>query len=313
MRAESIGKGVTRPDLSVLIVNWNVARLLEKCIGSVIQNSDGLTFDMVVIDNASEGSGFQKVKKRFSWQPNITWIENDRNIGCLAENQALPLCRGKYLLLLGPDVTVLPSAFRKMVEFLEKEERAGAVSAKLLNTDMSPQNYYFSTWTLSMCFFSTGIGKLLDRALAKRRFERRYFGEGIDSTKLTEVEQAPGACFMLRWGAVMEDYLVDEDFPFFFNDADLCKRIHDNGYKIFLLPQARVIHDQSAAYKKADSHWRDEEYRRSAIKYFQKHHKSKVPGVRMIFLLEKFTRFLLYTINAWRSPRRKSEGLSNQP
>ena len=286
----------SRTDLSIIIVNWNVAELLGKCIRSILQNSDGFSFDIVVIDNASEGTGFQKVIKKFSRKSNITWIENVNNIGCLADNQALPLCHGQYLLLLGPDVIVLPGALTKMVEFLDQRQEAGAVTAKLLNPDMSPQNYYFKTWNLSMCFFSTGIGKFVDRFLAGRRFERLYFGEIVDSTRLNTVEQAAGACFMLRREAIKEDYLVDDDFPFYFNDSDLCRRIYENGFHIYILPQAEVIHDQSAAFKNADPRWRDEEFRRSAIKYFKKYHTWKVPALKMIFLLEDMTRFLFYTI-----------------
>ncbi len=296
MKTVSIKIDEGRTDLSIIVVNWNVAELLGKCIRSIQQNSDGLSFDMVVIDNASEELGFKKVKKNFSNLANITWIENDHNTGGLADNQALSLCRGRYLLLLGPDVIVLPGALRQMVSFLKEKQKAGGVTARLLNPDMTPQNYYFKTWNLSMCFFSTGIGKLVDRLLAGRWFERRYFGESVDSTKLTTVEQAPGACFMLRRESLKKDYLVDEDFPFFFNDADLCRRIYENGYKIYILPQAEVIHDQSAAFKKAKDRWRDVEYRSGAIKYFKKYHSWKVPVLKIIFLLEDVTRFLFIAI-----------------
>ena len=308
MKTGSIKIDKSRIDLSIIVINWNIAELLEKCIRSILQNSDDLSFDMVVIDNASEGTGFQKVIKKFSRKSNITWIENESNIGGLAANQALPLCHGKYLLLLGPDVTVLPSALIKMVEFLDQGQEAGAVTAKLLNPDMSPQNYYFKTWNLSMCFFSTGIGKLVDRLLAGKRFERLYFGESVDSTRLNTVEQASGACLMLRREALKEDYLIDENFPFFFNDSDLCKRICENGYKIYILPQAEVIHDQSAAYKKAEGRWRDLEYKSGAIKYFKKYHSWKVPALKMIFLLEDVTRILFSAIPGRGGSKKEKNG-----
>lgn len=308
MRMKRIGMDEIRTDLSIIIVNWNIAELLEKCIGSVLQNSYGFSFDMVVIDNASEEPGFMKVEKKFSNLANITWIKNDHNIGSLADNQALSLCRGRYLLLLGPDVMVLPGALRQMVSFLQEKQKAGGVTARLLNPDMTPQNYYFKIWSLSMCFFSTGIGKLVDRLLAGSRFERRYFGESVDSTKLTMVDQVPGACFMLRREALKEDYLVDEDFPFFFNDADLCRRIYENGFNIYILPQAEVVHDQSAAYKNADPRWRDVEFRRGAIKYFKKYHTWKVPALKMIFLLESVTRFLFYTFLERGGSKKENDG-----
>ena len=203
---------------------------------------------------------------------------------------------------------MLPGALIKMVEFLDQGQEAGAVTAKLLNPDMSPQNYYFKTWNLSMCFFSTGIGKLVDRLLAGKRFERLYFGESVDSTRLNTVEQASGACLMLRREALKEDYLIDENFPFFFNDSDLCKRICENGYKIYILPQAEVIHDQSAAYKKAEGRWRDLEYKSGAIKYFKKYHSWKVPALKMIFLLEDVTRILFSAIPGRGGSKKEKNG-----
>ncbi|MFC2161152.1 glycosyltransferase family 2 protein [Acidobacteriota bacterium] len=308
MKTGSIKIDNSQTDLSIIVVNWNVAELLEKCIDSVLENSDDFSFDMVVIDNASEEPGFKKVEKKFSNIKNITWIENDHNIGCLADNQALSFCKGKYLLLLGPDVMVFPGALKKMLSFLQENQKAGGVTAKLLNPDMSPQNYYFNIWSLSMCFFSTGIGKLIDRLFVGGRFERRYFGESVDSTKLTMVDQVPGACFMLRREALNEAYLVDEDFPFFFNDADLCKRIYENGFNIYVLPQAEVIHDQSASYKNANPRWRDIEFRKGAVLYFKKYHIWKVPILKMIFLLESVTRFLFYTILERGGLKKKKNG-----
>ena len=285
-----------RPEVSILILNWNVDKLLEQCINSVIRNVNGISYEMVIIDNNSIGQGFKRVKQRFFEHENFIWIENDQNIGLVAFNNVLKYCQGRYLLLLAPDVIVFPQTIERMVYFLDNNAEAGAVTAKLLNPDGSSQNYYYKFWNITMCFLSTGVGKLIDKIVFKKRLTLHFFGKNVNSNKITSVDQPAIACFLLRWDSVSSEYLIDKNFPFYFEDVDLCKRIYDNGYKIFLLPHAEVSHFYSASFDKADDDWRDVEFRRGAIKYFKKYHTWKVPALKMIFLLEDVTRFPFYAI-----------------
>jgi len=279
-------------DVSIRIINWNTNELLDQCLTSIIQNTDGVSYEIIVVDNNSTDMGFKSVKEKFLKYSNITWIENDKNIGGLADNQALQYCQGRYILILGPDTIVLPQALKRMVDFLDKNKEAGAVTAKLLNPDMSPQNYYYKFWNLSMLFFSTVLGQLIDRIFFKSRFTQYYFGGDIDSSKTTIIEQPAGACLMLRWDPPVVDYIIDKDFPFYFGDVDLCKRIYNNGYKIFLLPFAEVIHFQGSSFNKADSNWKKKESRLSLIKYFKKYHKSKVIFLKLIILLKDAIKYI---------------------
>lgn len=280
------------PDVSIIIVNWNTAKLLEQCLTSVIQNTSDVSYEMVIIDNNSAGSDFKGVKQKFSEYTHFTWIENDKNIGALAFNQALPRCRGRYLLILGPDTIVLAQSLGRMVDFLDGKKEAGAVTAKLLNPDRSPQNYYFKFWNLPMVFFSTGLGQLIDKIFLKGRCKRYYFGRDLDLNRINVVEQPPGACLMLRRDSVATDYLIDENFPFYVNDVDLCKRIYQSGYKIFLLPSAEVIHYTSSSFKQTDKKWRVRERRTSLIKYFKKYHKRKVIFLKLILMLDVATTYV---------------------
>lgn len=97
---------------------------------------------------------------------------------------------------------------------------------------------------------------------------------------------------MFRRDPIATDYIADEDFPFYFGDVDLCKRIYDNGYKIFLLPSAEVIHFQGSSFKKASRTWAYNEHRSSLIKYCKKYHKSKVMFVKLILLRNELNEYL---------------------
>ncbi|MCJ7581986.1 MAG: glycosyltransferase family 2 protein [Candidatus Aminicenantes bacterium] len=307
MRIKSNIDKKLRPEVSILTLNWNVDKMLEKCINSVIKNINGISYEMVIIDNNSMGQGFMRVKQNFSQYKNFTWIENDQNLGLVAFNHVLKYCKGRYLLLLAPDVIIFPETIERMIHFLDNNTEAGAVTAKLLNPDGSPQNYYYKFWTISMCLLSTGAGKLFDKIIFNKRLSNHFFDKNVDSDNLTCVDQPAIACFLLRWDSVSSEYLIDEDFPFYFEDVDLCKRIYENGYKIFVLPQAEVCHFYSASFDKTDDGWRDEEFRRSAIKYFKKYHTWKVPVLKMIFLLEDMIRiFFSAILGKWRSKKKKN-------
>jgi len=292
MRCKKCDDGRPQPDVSIIVINWNTDKLLEQCLTSIVENTKDISYEMMIIDNNSAGTGFKRVKQRFSEHTNFNWIENSENIGGIANNRVMPDCGGRYLLLMGPDTVVHPQCLDKMVDFLDNEKEAGAVTAKLLNPDGTPQNYYFKFWNLPMVFFSTGIGQLIDKIFLKGRFKRYYFGGDIDPNMINVVEQPAGVCFMLRWDSLAADYITDESIPFYCGDVDLCKRIYQSGYKIFLLPSAEVIHYTSSSFKQTDKKWRVREQRASSIKYFKKHHKRKVIFLKLIIVLDVATTYV---------------------
>ena len=292
MKCKKCDDGQPQPDVSIIVINWNTDKLLEQSITSIVENTKDISYEMMIIDNNSSGTGFKRVKQRFSEYTNFNWIENSENIGGIANNRVMPDCGGRYLLLMGPDTVVLAQCLDRMVDFLDNEKEAGAVTAKLLNPDRSPQNYYNKFWNLSMVFFSTKVGQLIDEIFLRGRFKRYYFGGDIDPNRINVVEQPAGVCFMLRWDSLATDYITDESIPFYFGDVDLCKRIYQSGYKIFLLPSAEVIHYTSSSFKQTDRKWRVKERRTSLIKYFEKYHKRKVIFLKLIIMSDAAIRYI---------------------
>ncbi len=271
-------------DISIIIINWNSGNLLKRCLSSLVQYTTNISFEVFVIDNDSRDDSYKNAKEAFSTHKSFTWIENGENLGCVAYNRVLSICRGRHIALIEPDIEFVSPAIKRMVEFLDKNVDAGAVTAKLMNPDRSPQNYYYRFWNLPMFFFNTKIGHIFDYAVFRGRFSRRYFGDNIDSTKLTIVEQPGLVCFMFRRDAISDNYIVDGELSFYFPDVDLCKRIYKNSYKIYLLPSAEVFHYKSYCYNQADEDWKHREFCSGAIKYFKKYHKTKVIPLRIMFL-----------------------------
>ncbi len=224
-------------DLSVVIVSWNTRELLAQCLASIVASdsprADGLSLEVVVVDNASADGSAQMVRQRF---PAVRLLANTENVGfARANNQAIPCCSGRHVLLLNPDTVVAPGALTALVTFLDEHPRAGAAGARLINADASlcpscqpapslPREF----WRL---FHLDDLWPL-----------SRYHMERWDTTTPREVEVAGGACLMLRRETLDQVGLLDEDYFIYSEEVDLCYRLRRAGWQLWWVPQAIVTH-----------------------------------------------------------------------
>lgn len=285
-------------DVYIITLNWNVSDKLQNCIDSLLSNIENVSYEMLVIDNNSQDMKFNEVADKYSAEKQISFIHHRINEGGASINQYRNRIRGKYLLLLAPDTVLLGNTVYDLKKFMDNNPDAGAATAKLLNPDGSEQKYYFKFWDIKMAFFvQTIMGILLDRFAFRGIKKRHYFGEDIDLSKQTELESPAGVCFIIRYDLLKDDDdLIDPDFPFFYGDADLCRRIWGKGYKVYLEPNAAVIHDQRSSFKKADNEWKREKNLCSQIKYFKKHHPEDVWKLKAIIVSDLFIRILFLPI-----------------
>lgn len=226
-------------DISIIIVNWNTRKLLRDCLLSIKQFSQGLSVDIIVVDNASSDGSCNLVIKHFS---DVKLIQNSRNLGFTrACNQGYVLARGKYIFLLNPDTRITDGALHQMFHFLEETESTGAVSAGLYYPDGRFQQYYrrfptiaseLQTWLFGDCF-----GRRL-RAYRKRYMVEENLRNG------SPVEQPAGVAIMVKRDVIGKD-LFDDNYCIYFSDVDLCRTIYESGYDIRLLIDARIIHHHS--------------------------------------------------------------------
>lgn len=224
--------------LSVIIVNWNVRELLCACLASLHEQSlmKPEQLQVIVVDNASDDGSVDAVRSMF---PSVTVIANDQNVGFgRANNQALPLCRGSYVLLLNPDTVVLDHAVDRLLRQLEPSTDVGAMACRLVNSDGS-----FQRWTAGgfPSVKRAAVHALcLDRLLPARwRPESMYLSDDVDSD--VDVDWVSGACMLLRREAIHES-IFDESYFMYGEDTDLCDRLHRGGWRVVYSPCATVLH-----------------------------------------------------------------------
>ncbi|HKJ34531.1 MAG TPA: glycosyltransferase family 2 protein [Balneolales bacterium] len=230
-------------DLSVCIVNWNTKSLLKQCLKSIYSRTQGIKFEIIIVDNASWDGSVEMLKKEF---PHCKVIESNINMGfSKGNNLAIKHARGRYVLFLNPDTELRTNALSGMVKFLENNQPYGAVGCKLLNKDLSIQltcARSFPTPFREFCFLS-----FLDRIFLRSKIfestEMRYW----DHQKSKEVDCLSGACVMTRRKVLEQIGGFDESFFMYGEDIEFCYRIRNNGMNIFYLAEEEIIHYSGAS------------------------------------------------------------------
>ncbi len=268
-------------DLSVIIVSWNVADYLRRCLESLRNEAGRSTlpsFETIVVDNASTDGTQELVRASFS---EVRLIANRDNRGFTGgNNQGIAAARGRYLLLLNPDAEVTAGALRLMAEYMESHPEVGVLGPQLLNTDGTHQSSRRRFPTLTTAFVES---TMLQRYLPNSSLLRRYYCLDLPANETQEVDWVVGACLMVRREAVEQVGSLDEAFFMYSEEMDWCYRFKRAGWKVAYLPEARVVHHyaRSSSQDLPHQHIR---FQASKCLYFAKHHGRLEASVLRSFL-----------------------------
>lgn len=225
-------------DLSVIIVSWNVASLVTACLESVFLAARALTIEVIVVDNNSTDNTVEQVQTRF---PQVQLIINHYNVGfAAANNQALAISRGRYILLLNPDTIVVEDSLVRMVNYAETHSDVGLLGP-MLETPNGQIQYYcarsFPT-PIDWFWYYSFIGQLFSGS----RFFGRLYLSYWDHKCSRPVECLAGAAMLMPRQILQEVGFLDVEHPMYFEDIDYCYRVRMTGKQIYYLAEARVIH-----------------------------------------------------------------------
>jgi N-acetylglucosaminyl-diphospho-decaprenol L-rhamnosyltransferase len=260
----------TKPMVSALIVSHNGKELLLDCLRAFYSTAD-VPVEAVVVDNASTDGSAAAVTGEF---PNATVLLEQRNLGYgRAANIGLERCRGRFVLLLNPDVTVDPQAVGRMADFLLTRPNAGAVGPRVLMPDgsLDPDARRSFPVPRTLFYRTVGLSRLFPKSPRFGRYNMGYVAE----SDVHEMDAGTADCLMLRTSAVDRVGFFDPRYFMFGEDIDLCYRLHLGGWKVFYLPTASAIHHKTAATIQAQ---REALYQRhrSMWTYHFKHHAEGV-------------------------------------
>jgi len=246
-------------DVDFIIVNWNTRHLLTNCINSIYSTVAGFHYQIYVIDNGSNDDSVSVVRNQF---PGVKIIENSENRGfAAAVNQALGKNLARYTVLLNTDSVLQKGAIHTLYTFMEQHGDSGMVGAQLIKPDGTRQHSYDNYPTLAT--------ELFNKSFLRIFFPRKYPSKKQVLNQPVEVESVIGACLMVRNETVKQVGRLDENYFFFLEETDWCYRIRKAGWKIYHVPDAKVIHIGGESKKMAP--WQSQvEYCRSLYIFFKK-------------------------------------------
>jgi GT2 family glycosyltransferase len=225
--------------VSILIVSWNTRGLLRDCLLSLRDHEARARLEIIVVDNASSDGSAAMVRAEF---PGVTLIASDHNLGFAAgNNRAYAQSSGEWVWLLNPDTQVLAGALDALLDRFEQDERCGAVASALIDARDGHTQRSVRAFPTAGALWAEASG--LARAFPRsRRFG--FYRMGWWRMRDARPVEQPMASSLLLKRTVIEECggLFDERFPIFFNDVDLCRRVVQNGWRIWFEPASRVRH-----------------------------------------------------------------------
>jgi len=257
-------------DLSIVIVNWNTKKLLLDCLSSAFETVKNISTEVWLVDNASSDGSVEAVKKIY---PSVQIIQNQKNLGfAAANNQAFKKMQGRYTLLLNTDTVLTAGAVEKIYTFMESRPDVAMACGQLLNQDGSKQNSFANFPSLASLLFGESLLQL--------PFPNKYPNKREANSRPMEVDSCIGACMLVRGAAMEAVGGLDESFFFFFEETDWAFRMKQAGWKVFIVPSARIFHlqGQSVGHNIRSRLL----FYRSRYIYFEKWHKNIYGLVRCI-------------------------------
>lgn len=227
------------PELSIVILNFNVKELLLNCLDSIFLSKGKLDrWQIIVIDNASNDESVESVRKKY---PKVKVVENKSNLGfAVGNNSAIPFVSAPVILFLNPDTVVVDHAIQESLETLLSNPDYGALTCKVElpdgRLDYSCHRGFPTPWN-SFCYF-TGLAKVFSAS----SFFSGYTAAYLDTNYAHEIDCISGTFLMVRKIAGEQIGFWDEDYFFNGEDIEFCFRLREKGWKIYFYPDVKIIH-----------------------------------------------------------------------
>ena len=277
--------------LSIIIVNWNTREILKQSILSIVKETNSIKYEIIVVDNNSSDGSAEMIKREF---PFVILIESPVNKGFAnGNNKGLKKAKGGYLMLLNSDTIIIDHAIEKLINFLEINKEIMMIGPKLLNKDGSFQ-------------------KSCRRNLPNIKNSFLYFLKIKNKSKKSyEINTSPniasyceaisGAAILMRREVYDKIGGLDEQFFMYGEDLDYCKRIFDQGWKIYYLSDAHITHLGGESSKQKNLRSLRSFYK-AIWQYYKKYFYNKKNifvnitvylGIKILFIIGLFKKIIL--------------------
>jgi len=274
-------------DVTIIVVNWNTKDYLVQCLASIFVETEGITFEVIVVDNGSTDGSVELVEQGF---PQVKLIANTENKGFpAANNQGIAISHGKYVLLLNSDTIVLDGAIQKLITFVNQHPEAGAAGGLMLKRDGSIDPICFLTR-----FDAIGVWQyyLLWHKIKKPHLAREFW----------ETDILLGAFMLVRQTVIQQIGGMDESFFLMSEDTDWCLRVRQAGWKIYYHPASKIIHYGSESFKRSWDRGIITAYNSKEMLFQKYYGRGSMISLRIATLFGSLLRLMGWSVSAIMKP-----------
>jgi len=229
---------MNNPDLSIVILNYKMDGLVKNCLKSIAEHETNISKEIIVVDNGSEDDVEKFVQNVY---PEALFIQTGENLGhAKGNNVGIEQAKGRYVMILNPDVVFLENVFDKVINYLDKQTKIGITTLQLRNPDGSIQQgaWKFLKFHTPLVQRSSFIQKTKLGKRHSSEFEMREW----DRSSSKDVDWVQGSCMVVRKELIDEIGPFDETFFLYFTDVDWCRRCWEAGWRVHYFAEAPVIH-----------------------------------------------------------------------
>lgn len=282
-------------DISIIIVNYNTKDLLKNCINSIIENTFGIAYEIIVVDNASSDDSLEMLNREF---PEIKTIESSINGGfAYANNIGVKASKGRYVFLLNSDTVILKDVINKLICFMDENKNIGLTGPKLLNGDLTHQTSISAFPTFKREIYHIYKFKnILKIPIVKKLFVRfagrigskdveQYMKNFQEILEPEDVQVLVGAALLIRREVINDIGLLDERYFMYYEEIDFCYQAYKKGWRRVYCPYGEIMHLIGKSSENISDITFYERYR-SMILYFRKNQsKTKEILVRLNLII----------------------------
>lgn len=224
-------------EISIIITNYKTRGLLKQCLKGIRAFPPSVTYEVIVVDNASGDGSVELVREHF---PEVRLIASDTNLGFhRGNNLGIAAASGRYIIVLNTDIAFLDDSINVMYRFMQEHPDAALMGPKLKNPDGSTQlSCLRFPSVLVPLYRRTFLGQL---PMAKRAIDQ-YLMADFDHQSTRTVDWILGACIIVRRAAIDRVGLMDEDLFLYFGDVAWCKKFWAAGYQVYYYAETDIVH-----------------------------------------------------------------------
>lgn len=281
-------------DVSIIIVNYNTKELTVACIESVIEKTEDVNYEIILVDNDSADGTVGAVKTKF---PNVIVRQMDENVGFgRANNAGAELAKGKYLFLLNSDTILIENSIKVFFDFMEHNLLYTACGCNLIDGEGRNSICHGKLPSLKMEFYSCGLYKIFKSYF----INNLSIGQTISEGDINDVGYISGADIFIHSNEYKKLGGFDSRIFMYFEETDLFYRMYKQGQKSCLIPYTKIVHYGGGSVRKA-SGAKLVLLEKSRIYYYKKNHGNLYTAIvkvfRLFILLRHPSRLSLHELN----------------